>query len=311
VSWGCWRDGVGCAVKWKVAGMQTLLSAVRDAGARQPVILGGVGDGADNLTDWLSHEPVDPAGALVAGIHVFDGGQCDSQLCWDGQLGAVAQKVPVVTTEAGSNGCAGRLLDSYTSWADAHQISYLAWAWTTWSTCHSLISKYNGTPANDFGRAYRTHLEELFRHVAGVRPGTTTTARPPNPGVVAGRPVTSVPALAGQAGDNPWNLNSSDLVPFLFGALVVLLALTTAASVMLSMALLRLRRSGVAVPRPAAEGLTVEPPLDDEQGVEFYGPAPAPADLADPPAEEQPPPGPTGEDARVGGGRRGRPAPAR
>jgi len=320
VSWGCWRDGVGCAVKWKVAGMQRLLDTVRGAGARQPVILGGVGDGADNLQDWLSHEPVDPASALVAGIHVFSGGQCDSQDCWDGQLGAVAQRVPVVTTEAGSNGCAGRLLDSYTSWADAHDVSYLAWAWTTWSTCHSLISKYNGTPANEFGRAYRTHLEALFRSVAGGRPkaSATPSGRSSDPATrqeaarqaAAARPVTSLPArLANQqSAEDPWSLSSSDLVPFLLGALAVLSVLTTAASVWLSLVLLRLQRAGVPLRRGPSAAAVPDLDLEDEQDVEFYGPAPRPADLVDEP-EEEPSPGPADQDARLGGGRR--PAPAR
>jgi endoglucanase len=313
VSWGCWRDGAGCAVKWKVAGMQTLLNAVRATGARQPVILPGVGDGADNLTDWLSHEPVDPLAALVAGIHVFDGGQCDSRECWDGQLGSVAQKVPVVTTEAGSNGCSGRLLDSYTSWADVHDISYLAWAWTTWSTCHSLISKYNGSPANAFGRAYRDHLNGLFKRMAA---GQSDAG--PAPKKAAGTP-TSRPATVGgshlagqQTPEDPWSLSASDVVPFLLGALVVLSALTTAASVMLALILLRVRRGGDPTGREAGGSLPVlEPELDDERGVEFYGPAPTATEGGDGSPGEASPHESAARSGRRFVGRRGRPATAR
>jgi endoglucanase len=285
VSWDCWRDGVSCGVKWKVAGMQTLVQAVRAAGAQQPIILGGIGDGASDLTDWLSHEPSDPASALIAGIHVFSGSQCSSQACWDGTLGAVAQRVPVVTTEAGSNGCAGRLVDSYTSWADAHEISYLAWAWTTWSTCHSLIAKYNGTPANDFGRAYRTHLNALFRRVTSAGAGLAAATAPGVGGSVTaarespgeGTRGVLAPTLIGQAspGGDPWDGNSSQLVPFLLGALAVLSALATGASLTLAFVLLRLRQGGTLLwnqAPPARE--EEEEELADGQDVEFYGPAP-------------------------------------
>ncbi len=44
------------------------------------------------------------------------------------------------------------------AWLDGHGGSYLAWTWDTWGGCLVLISDYSGTPANEYGRAYRDHL---------------------------------------------------------------------------------------------------------------------------------------------------------
>ena len=37
-------------------------------------------------------------------------------------------------------------------WAQSHAVSHAAWTWDTWGDCLSLISNYNGTPANTYGR---------------------------------------------------------------------------------------------------------------------------------------------------------------
>ena len=66
--WVCWADG--CTVtaspgetagSWRAAGMRTLIEAVRGAGARNVLMLGGLGY-ANDLTGWLSHVPVRAAG---------------------------------------------------------------------------------------------------------------------------------------------------------------------------------------------------------------------------------------------------------
>jgi hypothetical protein len=44
-------------------------------------------------------------------------------------IAPVAAKVPVVTGELGEYDCTSSFIDSYMAWADAHGVSYLAWAW--------------------------------------------------------------------------------------------------------------------------------------------------------------------------------------
>jgi hypothetical protein len=55
--WGCWTSGGMCAMDngttYAVAGMASLLKAVRDAGAQNVVILGGLGYSSD-MSQWVS-----------------------------------------------------------------------------------------------------------------------------------------------------------------------------------------------------------------------------------------------------------------
>jgi endoglucanase len=166
--WACWRDGCtvnpgnGIGAPWRSAGMQQLVSAVRGAGATQPVLLGGL-RWANDLTGWLSHRPTDPAGQIAASFHVYNFTQCVTSACWDAQIAPVAGAVPVVTGELGENDCAHGFIDGYMPWADAHGVSYLGWAWNSDFTCNSgpgLVSDYNGTPTG-FGAGLRNHLAAI------------------------------------------------------------------------------------------------------------------------------------------------------
>lgn len=160
ISWSCWRDGC-MSGGWQTAGMQSLVNAVRNTGATQPLLLGGLGWSGD-LSQWLTYEPTDPAHALVASVHVYNFGSCTNTACWDSMIAPVAASVPVVTGELGENDCAHGFIDSYMSWADAHKVSYLGWTWDTWncSSGPALITDYNGTPTA-FGAGYKAHLATL------------------------------------------------------------------------------------------------------------------------------------------------------
>lgn len=64
--WRCWRDGGTCTgISYQVAGMQSLVDAVRSTGADNVILLGGLAYSND-LTQWLDYRPEDPAGNLVA-----------------------------------------------------------------------------------------------------------------------------------------------------------------------------------------------------------------------------------------------------
>src|SRR2546421_635582 len=70
-AWTCWRDGGTCpGVSFQVAGMQTLLNAVRATGATNVVALGGVGY-ANSLSRWVAYKPADPLNNLMAAWHVY------------------------------------------------------------------------------------------------------------------------------------------------------------------------------------------------------------------------------------------------
>ncbi|HEY2543402.1 MAG TPA: cellulase family glycosylhydrolase [Gaiellaceae bacterium] len=156
VSWKCWRDGCG---PW--AGMQRLVNAVRSAGGRQPLMLGGLA-WSNDLSGWLRWRPRDPLHELIASFHLYNFNTCGTQPCWDATVKPVAAVVPVVTGELGENDCAHGFIDTYMPWADAAGVSYLGWTWDTWN-CNNgpaLISGYDGTPTA-FGAGFRAHLASL------------------------------------------------------------------------------------------------------------------------------------------------------
>lgn len=161
-AWKCWRDGGSCpGIDFQVAGMQTLLNAVRTAGARNLVLIPGVAYSND-LRQWLTYKPNDPAGNLAAAWHTYNFNTCSSESCFNEQLAPVIAQVPFVAGEIGENTCSHGYIDRVMAWLDAKGASYLGWTWNTWdcSSGPSLISDYNGTPTN-FGVGLRDHLKGM------------------------------------------------------------------------------------------------------------------------------------------------------
>ena len=69
--------------------------------------------------------------------------------------------LPFVTGELGEKDCTSKFIDVYMPWADAHNVSYLAWAFNT-GVCNgpSLITNYYGAPT-PYGAGYKAHLATL------------------------------------------------------------------------------------------------------------------------------------------------------
>ena len=164
--------------RYRIAGMQTLVDAIRATGATQPVMVGGL-DYADDLSQWAEHAPDDPLNQEAASFHNYMGKECDNVGCWNSEVAPVAAAVPVVTGEFAEDNyenpsCAERSPNSfdeeYMDWADAHGVSYLAWAWIVESpaeiqsdkcSAFYLIGDYSGTPASVNGIAVHNHLLSL------------------------------------------------------------------------------------------------------------------------------------------------------
>jgi hypothetical protein len=181
--------------------MQTLLNAVRSAGAKQPVMTGGL-DNANDLgdtdhgEDWMDHHPDDPLHQEAASFHNYMGEPCDTASCWKGVIAPVARHVPVVTGEFDEDNfdepkCPHKTstFDArYMNWADGAGVSYLAWGWIVESRAEKnadgcsafvLIDNYtkytpaqpNGVAVHDHLRALATQPVTLTRFHAAVRPG--------------------------------------------------------------------------------------------------------------------------------------------
>ncbi|HEV2345533.1 MAG TPA: cellulase family glycosylhydrolase [Actinocrinis sp.] len=162
--WQCWLNGGTCAgIGYSVAGMQSLVNAVRSSGADNVLMLGGL-SWSNDLTQWLGYEPTDPDNNLAVSWHSYNFNACAPQSCWTSQVAPVIAKVPLVAGEIGENDCTGTFINPLMSWLDSQGGSYLAWTWDAWSgACSSgpvLITDYTGD-ATAFGAAYEAHLTAL------------------------------------------------------------------------------------------------------------------------------------------------------
>ena len=183
--WQCWRDG--CSANqygtsssgpptvlgtYQAAGMQSIVDAIRGAGAKQIVLLGGL-QYSNALTQWLTYEPNDAAGNLAAAWHVYSNNPCITQDCWDVGPAAVAAAVPIVATEIGESDCMGSFVTPLMQWLDQHGDGYLAWSWNAFGACTpasgsahgqpwSLIIDYaSGAPNGGYAMAVRDHVAGL------------------------------------------------------------------------------------------------------------------------------------------------------
>jgi len=157
--WTCWRDGVcPSSINYKVAGMQTLVTTVRDAGAKNILMLGGLAY-SNSLAQWLQYMPKDPSNNLAASVHIYNFNYCSSTTCYDKYIAPVNAKVPVIIGEFGQDNCQTDFVNTVMTWADTQSISYLGWTWNTWDcgSGPSLIVSFNGTATN-YGLGLKNHL---------------------------------------------------------------------------------------------------------------------------------------------------------
>jgi endoglucanase len=163
--WRCWLDGGSCpGIGYPVAGMQSLVNAVRGTGARNVILLSGLAYSND-LTGWLAHEPADPDHELAASWHSYSFNRCSNVSCWVSEVAPVAAQVPLVAGEIGESDCASGYISELMNWLDSESASYLAWAWNADFNCStgpSLITSYAGNPT-PYGAGYRSHLRSLAR----------------------------------------------------------------------------------------------------------------------------------------------------
>jgi hypothetical protein len=162
--WRCWLHGGTCpGISYRVAGMQSLVNAVRSTGATNVLMLGGE-EYSNDLRQWLSHEPADPDHDLAASWHSYNfTSTCSHRSCWNFRVAPVIAKVPVIAGEIGENDCASSYIRPLMRWLDSESTSYLGWTWNAEFNCSSgpaLITRWGGHPTA-YGSALRAHLRSL------------------------------------------------------------------------------------------------------------------------------------------------------
>ncbi len=163
-AWRCWKNGGVCAgVPYIAAGFQQLVNVVRATGAKNVMLLGGIGY-AGSLSEWLSYMPFDPLHNIAASWHVYNKAWCSTLACWNSQAVPVMKRVPVVVDEMGEMDCKDVFINPLMKWLDQHGTGYLAWAWNRASCAlePALITSYNGTPT-PYGIGLRNHFLAISR----------------------------------------------------------------------------------------------------------------------------------------------------
>jgi endoglucanase len=160
--WRCWARGCG-----EYAGMSGLVTTVRSTGARNVILLGGLGWAAED-SEWLRYEPRDPLHQLAATFHVYEGHSlCTAESCWNRALLPLAGHVPLVADEFGEMQCGAPAsiawLNQWMSYAATHGFSMLAWSWNAkqgeCSRGPLLIANYAGSPT-PYGAAVKAFYAE-------------------------------------------------------------------------------------------------------------------------------------------------------
>jgi endoglucanase len=104
--WGVFDGPVDEASILATGGDLGLANAIRSTGATNVLMLGGE-EYPNDLSQWLAHEPTDPAGNLVASWHSYSFNTCATQSGWTSQVAPVIAKVPVIVGEMGESDPAG------------------------------------------------------------------------------------------------------------------------------------------------------------------------------------------------------------
>lgn len=161
--WNCWKTGLMCGTTFPAAGMQDLVTAVRDTGATNVIALGGI-QYATDLSRWMDYLPSDPLNNMVASLHSYDFNSCRARGCWDMWLAPVYSKYPIIATETGQSDCQTQFSLDFFDYCDNHGISYMGWAWLPGDCAAepALISDSKGTPT-EYGKALKSQLAGLAK----------------------------------------------------------------------------------------------------------------------------------------------------
>ena len=173
-AWNCWKYGTNATycphgtagLDYSAAGMQDLVTAVRDMRASNVIMVGGI-QYAATLDQWKDYMPKDPLNELVASWHPYNSSYCSDVACWIIEVLPVMESYPVIAGEIGENDRGGAFITRVMNFLDApaknlKPQSYLAWVWNTDQTIFDLITDYtSGNPTNPYGSVFKNHLSNL------------------------------------------------------------------------------------------------------------------------------------------------------
>ena len=203
----CLLSGGTCAVPYDAnyipatydtAGMQQAVTVMRQAGYHGVISIPGI-NYANDLTQWLSHEPSDPDHQLIAEAHIYGNNSCGAEnngSCLVSTLDPVAAQVPLLLGETGEtydeSECSGNNEQIILNWAGSEHVSWAAWTWNTWGDCSSLIQDYSGTVQSGDAFAAVIHTQ-MLAYGPPTTPAPTKTSGNPTATPVPPAPSTVPP----------------------------------------------------------------------------------------------------------------------
>jgi aryl-phospho-beta-D-glucosidase BglC (GH1 family) len=183
VSWSQWLNGDAT-----YAGMQEMYTAIRNAGALNTVLVGGL--------NWAFDLSGVSSGFALTGVniayatHPYD--YAGKQIAdWPAAFGNLASTSPVVMTEFGQYCATNTYVSDLLAYAQSNGIHWTAWAWYV-SGCSfpSIIADWNGTPSSGVGVLVKSYL-------SGSAPSSPSVPSTPAPsGASASAPSGGISAPA-------------------------------------------------------------------------------------------------------------------
>ena len=169
-SWRVLRDGTGSYV-----GMQALADAVRDTGASNYIVTGGL-DYSGDSSGWLSYAPYDPIGKLWSDNHAYPtGNKCIDDACWDRNLGPILDAgYGVMFGEAGNSiggdpgGCEqADFLKKVYAWSINNDVPALTWTFIAGGIDHGQNSCPDDTDNNNSPSASSCNIPSMITRWPG------------------------------------------------------------------------------------------------------------------------------------------------
>jgi endoglucanase len=167
-SWSAWRNGGRVpGISYRIAGMQTMVNAIRATGATNVLMVAGM-HWASDLSEFNKYAPTDPAHNIIADWHAYSDNQCNTPAKWNSTVAPVAAKYPVIAGEFGgpASNRGGSTIPVYVQrllpWLDAHHMSYTAWGFET-DGGPNLLSSYSRWRPNAYGAWYKSYISRFFR----------------------------------------------------------------------------------------------------------------------------------------------------
>lgn len=177
--WGCWRSGCQVvnddsndfychcrlSLSYRAVGLQTLVDTLRQAGARNLVLAGGLNWGYDlsNLRLYALSGP-----NIIYDTHPYPYQGKQTPVDWEAAFGQISATYPVISAESGEYDCKASFMQRLIPYLDVHHIGWIGWAWyAQGSPCRfpRLVSAYDGTPEPGMGMYI---YQALVRYAGGT-----------------------------------------------------------------------------------------------------------------------------------------------